>query len=136
LIFVHGSADLGATWPTFAGGFLRALFGFCIGMLMWRYRPAPGTFRLPPWLTIALLMAILCIPGGGPLLETALVIFALPLLVYVSICADDRLGHPFLGYLGRLSYPLYIVHVPILLFTVVFRSRRTSTNRCRSSSLR
>ncbi|MDB5875837.1 MAG: acyltransferase [Ramlibacter sp.] len=118
LTVLHGSADLGATWPTFVGGLLRALFGFCAGMLIWRYRPQPGSLRLPPSFYIAVLLAVLCATPGGALVDVAIVTFVWPLLIYLAICGDGSVARPYLQVLGRISYPLYIVHVPLLLFTV------------------
>ncbi|MDP3740471.1 MAG: acyltransferase [Hyphomonadaceae bacterium] len=117
LIIHHGTADLGATWPTYAGGVFRALYGFCAGVMIWRYRPMAIGSSLLSWICVFLLAAILSMPGGGAVLEAVLVLIILPLLVYVAVLSDGQVRRPAFSQLGRLSYPLYVIHVPILMIS-------------------
>lgn len=118
LILKSGTADLGATWATFFGGAARTLFGFFTGVLVWYYRPKPflSTFLL--WPTILLLAIVFCIPIQSSAFDAVSVVLIFPLLMCLSVACHLQQKQRLLGVLGRLSYPLYIVHVPILMSTV------------------
>ena len=118
LIIYHGNADLGVTWPTYIGGALRALFGFCVGMLIWRYKPKTFLSKSIPWISMVSLIILLGVPFGGATLEAFFIVIALPCLIYLSVCVDYQSERFFFSLLGRLSYPLYIIQVPILMLTV------------------
>lgn len=118
LILKSGTADLGATWATFFGGAARTLFGFFAGVLVWYYRPKPFLSAFLLWPTILLLAIVFCIPIQSSVFDAVSVVLIFPLLMCLSVACHRQQKQRLLGVLGRLSYPLYVVHVPILMSTV------------------
>lgn len=118
LVFVHQTGNLGATWPTFFGGALRTIFGFHVGALLWRFRPNTQKSAALPWLTMAILVAVLAVPEGSPALDVALIVVALPALMLLAVHADNHIDRPVFRLLGETSYALYVIHVPALMFLV------------------
>jgi peptidoglycan/LPS O-acetylase OafA/YrhL len=95
--------DGGSDWPTFYVGPLRVLFGFPLGMLIYRLkRPAFDT----PFLFLALAVVLTLF------LPSALSVFVvLPIVVWLGTGSRSNSGA--LSLLGELSYPLYAIHVPL-----------------------
>ena len=117
---------IGVGWTidavNFWGGFIRMLFPFSKGMLLARtFRPTKvkGAFLI---CTIALivLFAMPYIPSGNKISLNSLYEFIcisciFPALVWLGACgtasgASSKIN----SFLGELSYPLYIVHYPIM----------------------
>lgn len=120
-VMQHHTADLGSTWPTYVGGLSRAVFGFYAGALIWRFRPLPGSNHRISWISLMLLVFSLLAPEMGGGLYDLVAIFGLfPLALYCAACADLRVEQRLLVIIGDLSYPLYVIHFPILLFFVGF----------------
>lgn len=104
------------------GGFIRMLFPFSMGMLLARTfkpRKVKGAF----WICTLALIALFAVPyipseGGisfNSLYEFVCIACIFPALVWLGACgtasgATSRLN----CFLGELSYPLYIVHYPIM----------------------
>ncbi|MDP4004377.1 acyltransferase [Methylobacterium sp. NEAU K] len=118
--FQNGSADLGATWPTYPGGAARAVFGFFAGVLLWRYRPEPNKKGLHPEISALLLFAVLFVPDIGAAFDIFVIVFVFPSIIYIAACADFREERFIFKLSGNLSYPLYVIHVPMLHFFVGF----------------
>lgn len=111
-------ADLG-----FVGGFMRLSFSFSAGLLISRgFRPRRirGAF----WIcaaSIALVMA--CPYVGGPeasllngIYDTVCTLLIFPLLVYIGACGTttDAFSTRTCNFLGEISYPVYIIHYPVM----------------------
>ncbi|MGY2735420.1 acyltransferase family protein [Sphingomonas sp. UYP23] len=118
-----GGLNIGWSFDTLVGGV--AIFAFCYpcGILLYRMRVQ---FRLPQitaplWLVVLALLATICIPT--PLLTTvnglrdlACAILVFPLLLTAAM--NERPSgfvQRISRWLGLLSYPLYIVHYPIVI---------------------
>ena len=106
----------------FFGGFIRMLFPFSLGMLLARTfkpRKVQGAF----WICSSVLIAVFAVPyipsegniSLNCLYEFACIAFIFPALVWLGACgtADGNTGKVN-RFLGELSYPLYIVHYPIM----------------------
>ena len=111
-----GALTVGYQKTTILGGFARVGFGFLCGLAihgcarMPRLRPRIG-------LLIACLLAfILLAPIPQPLsLQLALVIVAFPMMVQAAASVDlGPRASKISKLLGEASYPLYILHFPIL----------------------
>jgi len=106
------------------GGFLQMSFCFGAGLLMTRgfksSRPVRGAF----WICAGLLAALCCAPyvsadgvsrlnGVYDLVCTLLI---LPALVWLGArgVTTDRFSTSVCEWLGRLSYPVYIIHYPLM----------------------
>jgi peptidoglycan/LPS O-acetylase OafA/YrhL len=119
----HGNADMGVLVGDFWGGYLRCAFGYTLGMWMARkWRNAPG-WPLPWWLG---LMPAVAVPFGIQQLGTpSALIDALACLVILPACfwlaTQGKLPtslRPAMDWLGRHSYPLYAVNLPIKNLTM------------------
>lgn len=117
---------IGVGWTidavNFWGGFIRMLFPFSIGMLLartFRPRKVKGAF----WICTAALIVLFAVPyipsangiSLNSLYEFICIAFIFPALVWLGACgtASGATGKAN-SFLGELSYPLYIVHYPIM----------------------
>ena len=124
---VSGYGCVGVGWTidsvNFFGGLVRMLFPFTVGMLLARTfvpRKVKGAF----WVCTILLVAIFSVPyiasagsvSLNSLYEVICIALLFPLIVWMGACGTC--GDSFTGrvskLLGDLSYPLYIVHYPIM----------------------
>ena len=105
------------------GGFLRLMFSFSIGLLMSRvFRPVKirGAF----WICSAITAVLLSLPhiGGGDrlwlngLYEAVCTIFIFPVLVWLGASGKttDKVTSKVCRFLGDISYPVYVVHYPLM----------------------
>lgn len=110
--------NMGSEWSTFSGGFPRTLYSFLAGVLI--FRAGAATRRSSTWLSlvpIALLLMALCwAPSAAMRAEAqgASVLLLFPLLVWLAVrwelppALENVAKH-----LGDISYPLYVLHVPL-----------------------
>lgn len=112
-------ADLG-----FLGGFFRLSFSFSAGLLLSRTF-IPMKIRGAFWLCAGAITLMLACPylsaSGEPtflngLYDCICTLLVFPAIVYVGACGatTDRFSSRTCEFLGRLSYPVYIVHYPIM----------------------
>ena len=124
---LHG----GYTPATLLTGGLRVGFGFFAGVLLWRAhlgrnpaRPvrAPGGRAwqgAAGWLPVALAAALLLARPAAPLapwFDLGAVLLAFPALLYCAMqhgAMQGGLSARACAWLGALSYPLYVLHVPL-----------------------
>jgi peptidoglycan/LPS O-acetylase OafA/YrhL len=117
LLVIGQSTIEGYLWPTIEHGYLRALFSFPLGILIYRHRE-----RLPrPLPLIVPLMALtgcLCLKVSPDWLGTYQMIFMVTLAPAILIAALGPVagaGVTLSRYLGRTSYPIYALHFPALM---------------------
>lgn len=121
----YGSIGVGWTLDTtnFAGGLLRMLFPFSMGMLLSRkFKPmkVKGAF----WICTVLLTLLLAVPyleGMEPLCtngiyEAFCIVIAFPILLWIgaSGTTTDPKSTKVCKFLGDISYPVYVIHYPIM----------------------
>lgn len=108
----------------FTAGFLRLMFSFSAGLLLFRiFKPSnrvKGTF----WICSLSLVALLVVPrlGGAErlwmngLYDTICVVAIFPLIVYLGALGKttDKTTTRVCKFLGDISYPLYMVHYPFI----------------------
>lgn len=122
---VAGTLDFGMTGSTIISGLPRVCFSFFLGVLlcrsMTRYQSGLGFLRRGWWVegAIALTLIVFAIaPAGGARVayDLACVVLVFPALVVVGTIAPTapRLSGLY-GWLGRISYPIYIIHTPLLM---------------------
>ena len=124
---LSGYGHLGVGWSmidwNLLGGFLRLMFSFSIGLLMSRiFRPVKirGAF----WICSAITAVLLSLPhiGGGDrlwlngLYEAVCTIFIFPALVWLGASGKttDKVTSKVCRFLGDISYPVYVVHYPLM----------------------
>lgn len=123
---VSGYDMIGVGWTidkvNFWGDFVRMLFPFSMGMLLARTftsQKVKGAF----WICSVMLVALFAVPyipsdGGislNSLYEFVCIALIFPLIVWLGACDTAKGGLSRISKtLGELSYPLYIVHYPIM----------------------
>jgi len=133
-ISTYGMIGVGWTLDTvnFFGGFIRMMFPFSLGMLLARnFKPAKGIGSPIFWIAAAALFALFSIPyipASGKfcingVYEMACIMVFFPIIIWLgastgSKSAGEKLApstsEKISNFLGELSYPLYIVHYPIM----------------------
>ncbi|UCI07734.1 acyltransferase family protein [Mesorhizobium sp. B1-1-8] len=122
---VAGTLDFGMTGKTIISGLPRVAFSFFLGVFLCRslarYQGSLGFLRRGWWVeaVIALTLAAFAIaPAGAGRVgyNLACVVFIFPAMVVAGAVAptSPRLAG-FYGWLGRISYPIYIIHTPMLM---------------------
>lgn len=124
---ISGYGNIGVGWTldgvNFIGGTLRMLFPFSMGMLLSRnFKPVKlrGAF----WICTIIMIALFAVPyleGAKPFCvngayEVFCVIVAFPILVWLgaSGTTTDKKSTMICKFLGDISYPVYVVHYPIM----------------------
>lgn len=124
---LSGYGHLGVGWSmidyNILGGFLRLMFSFSVGLLMSRiFKPAKvkGAF----WICSAVLAVLFTVPhlGGADrlwingLYESVCAIVIFPALVWLGASGKttDKVTSTVCKFLGDISYPLYVVHYPLM----------------------
>ena len=125
---VSGYECVGVGWTVgdsvnIYGGLLRMMFPFSLGMLLARnFKPLKvrGIF----WTSIALLFALFSVPffpsvNGicvNGIYEMCCIMLIFPALVWLAAsgATTDKISTGICRFLGDISYPLYIVHYPVM----------------------
>ena len=124
---VSGYDMIGIGWTldtaNFFGGLLRMMFPFSLGMLLARnFKPVKikGIF----WIAWAILFTLFSVPAFAKcgavsingLYEFACILFVFPAIVWLTASgeATGKASSAFCKFLGDISYPLYIVHYPVM----------------------
>ena len=124
---VSGYDMIGIGWTldtvNFCGGMLRMMFPFSLGMLMARnFKPVKikGIF----WIAWAVLFGLFSVPAFAKcgavsingLYEFACILLVFPAIVWLTASgeATGKVSSTFCKFLGDISYPLYIVHYPVM----------------------
>ena len=124
---ISGYGNIGVGWTldgvNFIGGTLRMLFPFSMGMLLSRnFKPVKlrGAF----WICTIIMIALFAVPyleGAKPFCvngayEVFCIIVAFPILVWLgaSGTTTDKRSTVLCKFLGDISYPVYVVHYPIM----------------------
>lgn len=127
LLFVthRGSADFGATWPTYLGGMSRVVFGFFSGVIIWHNRPMATKPKRYALFAALLLACIFFVPECGPWFDVIVIGLAFPAIIIVATSSNYGSETRLFSFVGQISYPLYVTHVPLFMFaagmTKIFR---------------
>lgn len=122
----YGSIGVGWTLDStnFLGGMLRMLFPFTLGALLSRvFKPmkrAKGAF----WICAATLLVLFHVPyieGSTPVslngvFEMVCIVIIFPALLWLGASGKttDAFSEKVCNFLGRISFPLYMVHYPVM----------------------
>lgn len=124
---MSGAYHLGVGWSMadggWIGGFLRLSFSFSAGLLMARTF-TPRRVRGAFWICAAVIAALMSCPyvgGAEPsvlngVYDSLCTLFVFPAIVYLGACGNTtgRLSTALCNFLGNLSYPVYIIHYPVM----------------------
>jgi peptidoglycan/LPS O-acetylase OafA/YrhL len=112
----RGDVATGWSFDTFGHGLIRMLYPFFAGLLLFR---TGKLIRVPAAFLLCslLLAALFCLPyfGHNGLYEAATIIVAFPLIVAAGAGSSIGVfGTKVCKIVGDLSYPLYIIHYPLI----------------------
>ncbi|MCU4181161.1 acyltransferase family protein [Bosea sp. BH3] len=117
---IHGTIDIGYRMETILPGFPRAIFGFFLGVYIARMY---GKSKIKTGnMSCAMILIVVLISFCGPMLfqieskiwDLLFILIVYPIVIRLSFSID--LGARFHGIaaaLGRSSYAIYAIHVPI-----------------------
>ena len=117
------SLDNGSIASTFIAGFPRAGQSFCAGVLLHRVSGSSNPIR-STWLLVLIgsLIACMAVPffqKFDGLFELSITTFAFPLIVYFGSKIHVRgKTAAFCDRAGSISYPLYLIHFPVLVIVL------------------
>ncbi len=118
------NANLGWSRWTLGAGFARFGYTFLFGWLLWRLRVHTRSPRVPAAIVAAMLIALFVVPvpmAWTVAFELAAAMLACPVVVALGMaCAVGPDGQRWAAWAGRISYPLYMVHAPVLLLIAGF----------------
>ena len=119
VVLDEGSMERGWAWEGVAVGLARVMFAFPAGVLLCRWYRAGRLpdWHVPPLLIVAAMAAVLALPAhatGDALRDVGIAALLWPLLVVAGVGAPLRRAAVVGGWLGRISYPLYAVHGPVM----------------------
>jgi peptidoglycan/LPS O-acetylase OafA/YrhL len=109
----------GETLRTIVCGFGRVVFPFFFGIFLFRWQLAHNGFRFSlPVIILSLLLVATLICPSGPfkwIYESAIVVFIFPAIVILGATTEPSPAvRATCLFLGKLSYPLYILHYPFV----------------------
>lgn len=125
---LSGYYNLGMGWTMadygFIGGLLRLTFSFSAGLLIYR-NLKPRRVRGAFWICAGVIAAVLGCPYVSAdtepsvlngLYDCVCTLAVFPAIVWLGSCGTttDALSTAVCATLGRLSYPVYIVHYPVM----------------------
>ena len=100
---------------SFVLGFLRVGYSFGVGVLIHRAGLHLRGPQMPRWLLAVILLIALLLPVQSGVGDAFIVLILMPALVWLgSRALADPLDR-FWEWIGRLSYPVYLVHCPVLV---------------------
>ncbi len=118
-----GSLERGWAWDGFAVGAARVGFAFPLGVVVQRLHAA-GRLprrRVPAWGVVAAMLALLMVPSPGEAPEMwrdlGIVMLVMPVLLIAGVHGEIGAAGV-AAWLGEVSYPLYMLHGPVLALLV------------------
>lgn len=109
---VHfGTLNIGYSISTVVGGFARVAFSFTAGVLIHRIS-GERSARIPAIVLAAVLPTVFAF-RGGVVYQLSCTLFVLPAIVWAGAHNQPKFGRAVWDYLGRLSYPIYVIHMPL-----------------------
>ncbi|MGO7153109.1 acyltransferase family protein [Rhizobium leguminosarum] len=103
------------SWRAFFEGFVRVGFSFLAGVLIFRWQIHRRVRAIPPQIPLFVLIGVLFFPVTVPreIYDFICIAIVIPIVVALAAAVPLSEERPFAGYLGKLSYPLYMVHQPV-----------------------
>lgn len=112
--------NAGAEYYTFWGGGARVAFSFFVGALLYRWRKSFYAPKVPLWVLALLLVAIFMPDFTGrarQVFDFLAVTIAFPIIILIGAAsAPFGVSASLASLAGSASYPLYIIHCPIIFW--------------------
>jgi peptidoglycan/LPS O-acetylase OafA/YrhL len=124
--YLQAVVDTFGPWSVLLDGIPRALFSFFAGVLLYGLARKPKSCAASP-IAILLLIAIFAFNFGKqvqPIYELVVILMAFPALVFYAALTipHTRLSQVY-DLLGTISYPTYVIHMPLVLWISAFFPR-------------
>ncbi len=124
----RGSLNGGAYWPDAYLAVLRVLFSFFAGVVIFRWRAVNRLplMRVPTFVLIGIALLALSWPVSASArgaTDAVLVIFVFPLLLVAATSCPPQPGGLIDRLLGDVSYPLYVLQIPVFSVLVLGAAR-------------
>ena len=121
LTLASGHLDMGPNWWSVGGGLARAVFGFFMGVLIYRLMGSPkeapkrhSWLALPALIVVPILSFLPDVHIARPLVELALVCLVGPALAMWGVSMQPpRATARVIAWSGAISYALYVLHYPL-----------------------
>ncbi len=129
----YKSAGVGVQWEAVWFGLPRVGFSFALGILLRQFVNLVPNWRLPFWLFgLCILEFVVFLTVPVPIeirgyFDLSFIFIASPLLILAGAVTEvpQAVLRP-MQYLGRISYPVYTIHLPaILVLVALFRDQIT-----------
>lgn len=112
---VHGTLNIGWELPSLDGALWRIAYGFGCGLLVHRWRARLPVLRRRWGIVVAGgLVYFLCLPVVAVAWTLVVALLCMPALLALAVAVEDQRVGPAGAWLGRVSYPLYAVHFPLI----------------------
>ena len=120
--FAYGSLNIGYEWANAPGGLPRIVFGFGLGVLIFRLRAGRPALRVRWWILVAFVPALLFVdplrlaPAAfRPAWDMLVVALAVPTIVVAAIANEPpKAAQGACALAGVFSYVLYSLHAPFI----------------------
>lgn len=115
----RGTIESGWSRDELLGGLFRVFFGFTCGLTLYEFRPAWKLKSAYGWgLMVALGFILLAPLPFTPIEQLSVSLVVLPAVVWLGSAIEMAgAGVEIIAFLGMLSYPIYILHKPLLEIT-------------------
>ncbi|HEV7692972.1 MAG TPA: acyltransferase [Hyphomonadaceae bacterium] len=112
----RGTIESGWSKHELLGGVFRVFFGFTCGLMLYEFRPSWKLKSVYGWALMAVLGFILLGPFAfKPLEQLTVSLVVMPAIVWIGSAIEMAgAGVEIVTFLGILSYPIYILHKPVL----------------------
>jgi peptidoglycan/LPS O-acetylase OafA/YrhL len=115
-----GHIDQGTTWPSTIWALGRVFFGFPVGIMLYRLHRRMRPIVVPAPVLLGVLALVMFAPLSGTArigFDIGFVLLVSPALVLLG--SFDGPASPLLvrlcRWLGLISYPIYVIHFPVIL---------------------
>ncbi|HXS49335.1 MAG TPA: acyltransferase [Sphingomicrobium sp.] len=120
----QGSLDLGWRWQGVWGGAPRAIFSFFAGVAIFRLRKVRRAPGIPSWILAAVLLLSFLPAVRAPAYDGFCVVLLYPSIVWFAADAAEGSRMRSAGlFAGFLSYPIYLMQVPVQIAIAPFAVR-------------
>ncbi|MDR9761829.1 acyltransferase [Rhizobium redzepovicii] len=111
-------------WRAFFEGFVRVGFSFLAGVLIFRWQIVHRIAAVRPQIPLFILITVLFFPFAVPrdIYDFVCIAVIIPIVVALAAAVPQSGEQPLAAYLGQLSYPLYVVHLPVIQIGSYFQN--------------
>ncbi len=134
VVYGHSFHQLSIGWgsQTYWGGYLKVTFSFTLGMVLNRvFGFYEGKIHVKAILCVPVVILILAVPHitrGDYVVDLIILIIILPICLCVGTLSASR--NRVLSFLGAMSYPIYLLNIPLKQVLITGDSGRSFEGPC------